>query len=165
MKLLKKRRPIPWRLFLKILLGIVVILIIIFSLFQIKEHLSEVSVGKFGGVSLAIEYATTDEEREKGLGGKYVVPEHYGMLFVFSSDERHGFWMKGMLVPLDIFWLNAQGQVVSIAQNVPAESYPHVFYPAQPARYVLETAAGFAQKNNIATGTPLLLKNLEGVSK
>lgn len=120
---------------------------------------------EFGGVSLKIEYAITHEARERGLGGRESIPSDYGMLFVFPEDARYGFWMKDMLVPLDIFWLDAQGQVVSLSEEVATSSYPHVFYPSAPARYVLETASGFAEAHAIATGTPLLLKNFPVVSK
>jgi uncharacterized membrane protein (UPF0127 family) len=73
--------------------------------------------------------------------------------------------MKDTLVLLDIFWLDSKGQVVSIAQDVATSSYPNVFYPSAQARYVLETAAGFARAHTVATGTPLRLKNFPTVSK
>lgn len=119
----------------------------------------------FGGVSLRIEFATTSAEREKGLGGRTSIPEDYGMLFVFPKDDLYGFWMKDTLIPLDMFWLDSKGQVISIAQDVATSSFPHVFYPTIPARYVLETRAGFTRTHNIATGTPFLLKNLPIVSE
>ena len=87
------------------------------------------------------------------------------MLFIFPKDDKYGFWMKDMLVPIDIFWLDSKGHVVSIASGVATSTYPNVFYPAAPARYVLETAAGFAKDNNIATGTSLQLKKLPSVSQ
>lgn len=118
---------------------------------------------QFGGVSLKVQYATTTAEQELGLGGRVSIADDYGMLFVFPKDDRYGFWMKDTLVPLDIFWLNDKGQVVSIAENVATSSYPNVFYPSVPARYVLETIAGFASSHKIATGTPLLLKNFPTV--
>lgn len=120
---------------------------------------------EFGGVSLKIEYATTREARERGLGGRESIPRDYGMLFVFPEDAEYGFWMKDTLIPLDIFWLDAQGQVVSLAEGVATSSYPRVFYPTAPARYVLETASGFARDHAIATGTSLLLNNFPIVSE
>jgi uncharacterized membrane protein (UPF0127 family) len=120
-------------------------------------------MGEFGGVSLKLEYALTEAEREKGLGDRADVPDNYGMLFVFAQNDRYGFWMKDTLVPLDIYWLNDKGQVVSMVLEVAPSTYPNVFYPAQPARYVLETAAGFGVRHQIATGTPLILQNLPRV--
>ena len=87
------------------------------------------------------------------------------MLFVFANDDKYGFWMKDMLVPLDIFWLDSDGHVVSIIKDVATSTYPNVFYPPEPARYVLETAAGFARAHAIKTGTLLRLKNVPSVSE
>lgn len=123
------------------------------------------ATAEFAGVSLKIDYATNEAAREKGLGGRMSIPGGYGMLFVFPKDDLYGFWMKDTLVPLDIFWLNAQGQVVSIARDVDPSSYPNVLYPIAPARYVLETAAGFARAHSVATGTPLQLKSFPSVSE
>jgi len=132
---------------------------------------------QFGGVSLRIDYATTEEEREKGLGGRVSIPNNYGMLFVFPKDDYYGFWMKDMFVPIDIFWLDnsaeggsasgGKGQlvVVSMKTYVATSSYPNVFYSNAPARYVLETVAGFAQAHAVATGTTLSLKNFPSVSE
>lgn len=114
---------------------------------------------EFGGVSLRLDYATSTEAQERGLSGRTNLPANYGMLFVFEKDGRYGFWMKDMLVPVDIFWLNGKRQVVAISQNVSTSTYPYVFYPPEPVRYVLETAAGFARDHAIATGTALRLIN------
>ncbi len=117
----------------------------------------------FGGVSLTIELATSSEARMRGLSGRKVIPGDYGMLFVFEKEGVYGFWMKDTLASLDFFWLDAQGQVVSVTENVDPSSYPRVFYPPRPVRYVLETTAGFAHAHNVATGTQLRLQNVEGV--
>ncbi len=120
---------------------------------------------EFGGVSLIIELATTTVAIERGLGGRKNVPDGYGMLFVFNKADRYGFWMKDMLVPIDIFWLDENKLVVSFISNVATSTYPNVFYPSAPAQYVLETRAGFAGLHTIATGTPLLLQNSADVLK
>lgn len=120
---------------------------------------------KLGGVSLILEYATTSADRERGLGGRASVPEGHGMLFVFPQSDLHGFWMKDMRVPIDIFWLDSSGRVVSVTRDIATSSYPSVFYPPSPVRYVLETAAGFARSHAIATGTPLILKKFPSVTE
>lgn len=135
------------------------------ALYVYKTDTPALQRATFGGVSLSIEVAATTEAQERGLGGRTSVSSDYGMLFPFPEDGVYGFWMKDMLVPIDIFWLDDKGQVVSIATRVATSSYPSVFYPAAPARYVLETMAGFADEHGIATGTPLSLKNLPTVSK
>jgi hypothetical protein len=121
--------------------------------------------GTLGDVSLTLEYALSQEEKERGLSGREDIPENYGMLFVFPKDDTYGFWMKDTLVPLDIFWLDSKGQVIHIEKDVATSTYPTVFYPDTPARYVLETAAGFATLHNIDIGAQLDLKNWPTVSK
>ena len=140
-------------------------LVILFSYRTQSSSYESLSSGEFGGVSLRVEFATTTVARERGLSGRENIPDDYGILFVFPKDGYYGFWMKDTLVPLDIFWLDDKGHVVFIAQDVATSTYPNVFYPSAPARYVLETAAGFARRYTIATGTLLLLKNLERVSE
>lgn len=130
-----------------------------------EQVIQSVSDAEFGGVSLRIEYAMTPEARELGLGGRADIPKDYGMLFVFPVDDYYGFWMEDAMAPLDIFWLDSQGQTVFIMADVATSTYPDVFYPNVPARYVLETAAGFTREHNIVIGTPLLLKNFPNVSE
>jgi len=144
---------------------ILITLIAIFLVYKTIPTESLATTAEFGGVSLRMEYATTEIAREIGLGGRASIPNDYGMLFVFPKEGKYGFWMKDMLVPIDIFWLDSKGQVVSIASDVSTSTYPNVFYPSTPAQYVLETIAGFASAHTIATGTPLLLKNFPSVSE
>ena len=148
-----------------LVIGIAAVMALFFYRTSSVTTTEQMPITEFGGVSLKIEYAMTPETREQGFGGRKNIPSNYGMLFVFPKDGRYGFWMKDMLMPLDIFWLNSKGQVVYIAQDVATSTYPNVFYPTELARYVLETAAGFAKVHTIATGTPLLLKSFPNVSQ
>ncbi len=121
--------------------------------------------GTFGKVSLKIEVADTPKARERGLSKRLLLPPEQAMLFVFPDDGYYGFWMKDMMIPIDIFWLDSEGRVVSVEKDVLPSSYPTSFYPTSPARYVLETNTGFAALYSIGTGTPLLLKSFPIVSE
>ena len=103
----------------------------------------------------AIELADTPEKRVQGLSGRPAVADDYGMLFIFDAEDRHGFWMKDMQVPIDIVWIDADGRIVHIAHAVAPETYPEVLTPPSPARYVLETRAGYAKQQGWETGTQL----------
>jgi len=79
-----------------------------------------------------------------------------GMLFIFDADGMPGFWMRGMLFPLDMVWLDAEGVVVSVTASVPPASggnQPPVYYPPRPIRFVLEINAGMSQELGIAPGS------------
>ncbi len=103
------------------------------------------------------ELADTEEARERGLSGRAEVPSDYGMLFVFEDADRYGFWMKDMLVPIDIIWLADDGSIIGIEREVSPATYPDVFYPPKSVRYVLETRAGEAARKGWGIGTPIVL--------
>lgn len=106
---------------------------------------------------ISFEVVVTEAEQERGLGGRKDIPPDYGMLFVFPKDDSYGIWMKDMLTPIDILWLSDTGTIITIEKSVEPSTYPHVFYPASPARYVLEMRAGQANARGWKTGTTISL--------
>lgn len=88
------------------------------------------------------EVASTAETRTQGLAGRMSIEQQTGMLFVFSSEDRYGFWMKGMQFPLDIIFIR-NGVVDSVARNrLPGDLTP--VYPHSPVTHVFEVNAGEA---------------------
>src|SRR5918994_5917078 len=105
------------------------------------------------GLQLSAEIPTTRELMAKGLAVKNELRENESMLFVFDKPSRHSFWMKDMKFPIDIIWLDSNGKVVHIEENL--EPCPLVFVcpgyaPNADSQYVLETVAGFTQRHNIS---------------
>ncbi len=98
---------------------------------------------------MEVAIADTAAERAMGLSGTQALPEGMGLLFVFESDGTPGFWMKDMLFPIDIVWISANGEVVGIEEQVSPDSFPTIFQPVEPVRYVLEVPGGFSAKNNL----------------
>ena len=96
--------------------------------------------------------ADTEEERQKGLGGFAGLESGQGMLFVFPADGEYGFWMKDMRFAIDIIWIAADKTVVDMAENVSPDTYPNVFSPSEPARFVLELPAGAAKAYGLSIG-------------
>lgn len=95
------------------------------------------------GKVFQVEVADTPQSRELGLGNRASLKEGTGMLFIFDSPGKWGFWMKDTLIPLDMLWARADGTISTIARNVEPSTYPEVFYPAtDDAVYVLEVSAG-----------------------
>ena len=110
-------------------------------------------------IMLVAELVDTDEEQYLGLAGRDSLTEGYGMLFVSKREERTGMWMKGMRFPIDILWFNSDHRLVSVAKNVDPDSYPEVYWPDEPAQYVLEVSAGFVTQNNIASGDRIIMSH------
>ncbi len=119
-----------------------------------SAHAVAVSVGDS---VIWTEVANTEATREHGLSGKITLAPNTGMLFVFEQSGMWGFWMKNMLFPIDIIWLDVSGKVVTMAQNVYPKSYPKVFYPISPALYVLEVPTGFCNEHYIKEGSVIAI--------
>ncbi len=97
---------------------------------------------RVGDKTILVEIADTPEERAQGLSGRAGLPAGHGVLFVFDSHGLYGFWMKEMNFSIDIIWLSEEFQVIDIARSVSPNTFPHVFYPPRPVKYVLETNPG-----------------------
>lgn len=108
------------------------------------------------GVELVADVAETNEQRSKGLSVKDTLNENEAMLFVFSTEREHSFWMKGMKFPIDIIWLDMDKEVVHIEHSLEpcvSDSPCPTFKPSKDSIYVLETVAGFAHKYNVTDST------------
>lgn len=101
---------------------------------------------------MQIEIADTNAARVQGLSGRSALADDYGMLFVFEDVGRYGFWMKDMYLVIDIIWIKDNGEIVGIEREVSPETYPTVFYPPEPVRYVLEIAGGSAERRGFLVG-------------
>jgi uncharacterized membrane protein (UPF0127 family) len=106
---------------------------------------------------MRFEVVTTQADQERGLGGRSVIPQDYGMLFVFPQDGKVGFWMKDMLVSIDIVWLDDDGTILGIEDSVSPDTYPQTYYPPQPVKYVLETRAGEMERRGLSVGSQVEL--------
>lgn len=113
--------------------------------------------GVIAEAAVTVEVLDTHAERVKGLSGRDSIPQNHVLYFVFDEADYHGIWMKDMQFPIDILWLNEYNEVVTIRANVSPDTYPDVFYPTKPARFVLEANAGFAARNNIKVGDVFVL--------
>lgn len=98
-----------------------------------------------------VEVASTDQQRARGLMFREEMAKDHGMLFVFEGEGERFFWMKNTPLPLDIIYISAAGQIVSIAADTTPFSVS-VIPSGKPARYVLELNAGTAKKLGIEVG-------------
>jgi len=110
------------------------------------------------GFELDADIPITSELVAKGLAVKNQLKENEAMLFVFEESAKHSFWMKDMKFPIDIIWLNSNGKVVYIEQNLQPCVLALIctsYSPNTDSQYVLETVAGFTQRHNVSVGTEI----------
>lgn len=96
--------------------------------------------------------ADTVDERQQGLSSTPSLPENIVKLFIFDTSSNWGFWMKDMNYPIDIIWLDEDKKIVHIVKGAEPTSYPDLFEPPAPARYVIETRQGFMDRYGVELG-------------
>jgi uncharacterized membrane protein (UPF0127 family) len=103
------------------------------------------------GLSVRAELAVTPEERAQGLMFRQKIGFDQGMLFVFEREGAYSFWMKNMLIPLDLIWLDKEKRIVHVERDVPpCTEEPCPTYASKvPALYVLELKAGSFEKRDL----------------
>ena len=116
------------------------------------------------GTVFELELALTAQEISTGLSYRTSLPEDGGMLFIFDEARHPSFWMKDMLFPLDLLYLNESGMVVHVEANVPpCAADPCPTYPSsEPAIAVLEINAGMAAAHRIEKGTVIQFEGVPG---
>ncbi len=98
-----------------------------------------------------IEFARDNYERETGLMYRKNMQDDQAMLFIFQDEQPRYFWMKNTYIPLDIIYINAAKQIVSIAKD--AKPTDETSLPSHfPAQYVLEIKAGLSDDYGIKKG-------------
>ncbi len=110
-----------------------------------------------GGETFIAEIADTPALQASGLSGRSHLGEKEGMLFLYADRGRHTFWMKDMLIAIDMIWLD-NTRIVHIEHRVPPpapgtpDSELPTFTSSAPANSVLEIAAGRAAQLGVLEG-------------
>lgn len=100
---------------------------------------------------LDIEIAESEYETQTGLMYRKSMEDRQGMLFIFPKEERHSFYMKNTLIPLDILFIRGDRSIANIARN--AQPFDESGIPsAGPVRYVLEVNAGLSDRWGLKEG-------------
>jgi len=118
----------------------------------------EISIGDGKVINLKVEIADTPEERALGLSLRKYLGDYEGMYFVFEQNTNSHFWMKDMLIPLDIIFIDEAGFIVDIkeGQQPCVSSCPSIFSNST-YRYVLEVNSGFCSTNGVKIGNGVLV--------
>lgn len=121
------------------------------------------------GTVFSLEVASTPDEQRRGLMFRTELPQNAGMIFVFSQESIHRFWMKNTLIPLDIIFVNSHG-IITAAHSMPVEpprrpdesldDY-HERLPGyssnHPVICAIELPQGTIKQLNLVTGTRLCI--------
>ena len=102
-----------------------------------------------------VEFADSAEERQLGLMFRPSMCPDCGMLFDFGETKPVSIWMKNTKIPLDLAYVNEQGEILEIVPLVPFDLSP---VPAsQPVRYALEMNRGWFAAQGIKPGMQITI--------
>lgn len=102
-------------------------------------------------VQIAIEIAETDSATQRGLMQRTSLPERGGMLFIMPQTRVQGFYMANTPLSLDIMFFSADSTLLNIHKYTQPFSTKSLLSDG-PARFVVETEAGFADRYGLAAG-------------
>lgn len=104
-------------------------------------------------------YIADDPElRNQGLSYVKELPDNTGMLFQFETNDKHGFWMKGMQFPLDFIYVE-NNEVVELKDNISPDTYPNTISPDELANIIIEMNAGAIDTYGIQLGDSVSLED------
>lgn len=132
------------------LIFLVIIVIFVVFLNTISQKSVVLTINKR---KLTAAVANSFSQKEVGLSKIKSLSFDSGMVFPMGKKEYYRFWMKEMLFPIDIIWIDGN-RIVDITQNVQPENKPPltIYTPKKPVNYVLEVNSGYTKRYNIKIG-------------
>jgi hypothetical protein len=115
---------------------------------------------RFGeGRSLDVRLAADDADRTRGLHGVADLGANEGMAFLWDAPSDGPFWMKDMLIPLSIAFVDAEGRIVTILEMTPCEADPCPTYRANgPYTMAIEANIGWFAEHGVQVGDEVELR-------
>jgi uncharacterized membrane protein (UPF0127 family) len=105
---------------------------------------------------LKVELARGAHDTERGLMYRTKLPEDEGMLFVLERRADHAFWMHNTCIPLDLVFIEDDGTIVGILEDLPTlNDVPRSV--GRLSTHVLEVNAGWCRRHGVKEGQKLVL--------
>ena len=114
-----------------------------------------------GSRIVGLEVAKTPAQQATGLMHRTTLAGDRGMLFEFNPPQSVRFWMKDVVIPLDMIFVK-DGKVKAILDAVPpCNTTPCPTYgPGIPIDRVIELRGGRAKELGLNVGAPIEIKFL-----
>ena len=102
-----------------------------------------------------VELAESDAQKSRGLMFRTQMAADAGMLFLYKQNRVVSMWMANTFLPLDILFIEANGQISRIAANTIPQSREPIS-SRKRVLAVLELNAGAASRLGIAVGDKVI---------
>lgn len=116
------------------------------------------AIVKVGQTEIIASVADSPISRNQGLSGVASMEQNEGKIFIFENEGFHEFWMKDMNFPLDIIFINKEGSIVDIFENIDPDTYPNSYKPSFLSLKVIEVNGGWVSSNRIKVGDTVMIK-------
>ena len=104
------------------------------------------------GTRVQVQIADDQSARVLGLSGIESLEQDQGLLFLHETTDTQRYWMKDMLIPIDLIWIDGN-KVAGFVENAQPEKPPLTIYSSPvPVDKVLEVSSGFVAKNGLEIG-------------
>lgn len=133
-------------------LGVCIVLVLSTLITVIGDAFNRAEIG-FGTCTLRTEIARSSEAKAKGLSNRGVIEDNFAMLFPFDNQQPY-FWMKDMLVPIDIVWVKGD-KVIKVDANLPLDNGATNYLAPEPIDWVIEVGANRAAACGVTPGTEI----------
>lgn len=115
-------------------------------------------------LTITCKVASSPEQLLKGLMYQEKLPKGEGMLFVFDYPRNVSYWMKNVLIPLDIIFLDEDCTVINI-ENAEVEANASDdelkrYHSVSPAKWVVEINQDLCNSYGIEKGTEVSIEYL-----
>ncbi|MCL4392761.1 DUF192 domain-containing protein [Patescibacteria group bacterium] len=119
-----------------------------------NERLNEKNaVVKINNFNIFVKIAKTQTEQNIGLMQKRALNINQGMLFIFTTNTIHDFWMAYTKIPLDMVFISQNKKIEQIIKAYPCTGKMCIEYqPVFNSLYVLELSPKAITKFNIKVG-------------
>lgn len=143
----RRRDPAPIHLFY-----LLILVPVLAGCQEVKPGQAVVEIHTMQGVvGYQVEVAETRAQKSRGLMHREHLPLNQGMLFLYDPPRKTAMWMKNTHIPLDMLFIDAEGQILHIEEHTVPMSLDTIPSGGE-VRAVLEINAGQAAERGIRPG-------------
>ena len=146
---------------IKIVIGLLLLAILILKIYDVAIKYRESYKNVFNFKCVVV---SSEKLRKKGLMyRKKKLKHNQGMLFDFEEPMLISLWMKNTFIPLDAIYLNEEGKIVDINENLKPKSKKSV-KTDKLSRYVMEVNSNTVKNKNIKLGDYIQIDKIKKLS-
>jgi|GEM_PF-5134979 len=134
------------------------------DIFTTKERVSLSFRTTTDSINYSCEVANTPEKQRLGLMYREDLSLYECLLFPYREPVRNPFWMKNMLIDLDIIFADRNGVITQIFKNVKkckdidrTQTNCPLIIPENFYSYAVEVKAGGTKENGIKVGDRIII--------